>query len=99
AAAGFYHTAGPGTFPTYSRPTLVRAELVRLWAHACPDRALERLLASDLVVRWFCGLALFAPTPDQATLNRFHVWLGTHAPAALFADVLAFLDRVDPEDP
>ena len=99
AAAGFYHACGPGAPPTYSLAVLVRAELVRLWAASCSDRTLERLLASDLLVRWFCTLGLLDPTPDHATLNRFHAWLADHAPAALFAHVLAFLDRVDPEDP
>jgi hypothetical protein len=60
---------------------------------------LERLLASDLVCRWYVGLPLLGATPDHSTLNRFHAWLTVHQPRALFADVLAFLDRVDPEDP
>jgi transposase len=83
AVAGFYHTTGPGAPPTYSLDSLVRAEIVRVWAASCSDRALEQLLASDLVVRWFCRLGLLDPTPDHVTLNRFHAWLGTRDPAAL----------------
>lgn len=44
-------------------------------------------------------MPLGAPSPDHATLNRFHAWLARNEPAALFADVLRFLDLVDPEDP
>ncbi len=99
ACAAYYHTSGPGTCPTYSIATLVRAEIVRVWAGSCSDPALERLLVCDLVARAFCGLPLLGPTPDHSTLHRFHAWLTTHQPQALFADVLAFLDQVDPEDP
>ncbi len=45
------------------------------------------------------GLPLAQPAPDHSTLAAFHAWLTVHAPDALFADGLAFLDRVDPEDP
>ncbi len=99
ACAAYHHHAGPGAPPTYPVAMLVRAEIVRVWAGTCSDPALEQLLASDLIVRWFVGLSLLGPTPDHATLNRFHGWLTQHQPRALFADVLAFLDRVDPEDP
>lgn len=99
ACAAYHHQAGPGAKPTYPVAVLVRAELVRVWAGTCSDPALEQFLASDLVARWFVGLPLLGPTPDHSTLNRFHAWLTLHHPRALFADVLAFLDRVDPEDP
>jgi len=78
---------------------LVRAEIVRVWASSCSDPQLEQLLASNLVARWYVGLPLLGPTPDHSTLNRFHAWLTRNHPRTLFADVLAFLDRVDPEDP
>ena len=99
ACAAYHHLSGPGTKPTYPVRTLVRAEIVRVWAGSCSDPALEQVLASDLIVRWFVGLPLLGPTPDHSTLNRFHAWLTLHQPRALFADVLAFLDRVDPEPP
>ena len=99
ACARYHHQAGPGPKPTYPVALLVRAEIVRTWAGSCSDLKLEQLLASDLIARWFCGLALFDPSPDHTTLNRFHRWLAAHQPRALFADVLAFLDQVDPEDP
>jgi hypothetical protein len=76
---------------------LVCAELVRAWADSCSDPELEWLLASNLVVRAFVGLPLVGPTPDHSTLNRFHAWMTTTTPTALFADVLRFLDGVDPE--
>jgi hypothetical protein len=99
ACASYQHRAGPGAPPTYTVALFVRAELVRAWADTCSDRELEWLLASNLLVRWFVGLPLCGPTPDHATLSRFHAWLTLHAPDALFADVLTFLNRVDPEDP
>ena len=97
--ADYYHRDGPGKPPTYTVNTLVRAEIVRAWADSCSDPDLEWHLASNLIVRWFVGLPVLGPTPDHSTLNRFHAWLTDHHPDALFRDVLAFLDRVDPEDP
>jgi len=99
ACAPYHHAAGPGASPTYGVAVLVRAEIVRVWAGSCSDPQLEQLLASNLVARWYVGLALLGPTPDHSTLNRFHAWLTLHQSRALFADVLAFLDRLDPEDP
>jgi hypothetical protein len=100
ACAAFYHPPDqPGTPPTFTLDQLVRAEFVRAWADSCSDRELEWLLATNLLVRWFVGLALLAPTPDHSTLSRFHAWVSVHAPAALFLDGLAFLNQVDPEDP
>ena len=99
ACAAYHHHTGPGAPPTYPVNLLVRAEIVRVWADTCSDPALEQLLASDLLARWFVGLPLLGPTPDHSTLNRFHAWLTQNQPRALFDDVLAFLDREDPEDP
>jgi len=78
---------------------LVRAEIVRAWANSCSDPELEWLLASNLLVRHFVGLSLLAPTPDHSTLSRFHAFLTSHAPDALFCDVLAFLQRLTPKNP
>ena len=97
--SGYYHQQGPGRPPTYTVNTLVRAEIVRAWAASCSDPELEWHLATNLLLRWYVGLPLLGPTPDHTTLNRFHAWLTAHHPDALFRDVLAFLDRVDPEDP
>jgi hypothetical protein len=99
SCAAYYHQTGPGKPPTYTVNTLVRAEIVRAWADSCSDPELEWHLASNLIVRWYVGLPVLGPTPDHATLNRFHAWLTLHHPDALFRDVLAFLDQVDPEDP
>jgi hypothetical protein len=98
ACAAYRHCSGPGAPPTFSVDQLVRAELVRAWALSCTDPELEWLLASNLLVRWFVGLPLLGPTPDHSTLNRFHAWMAATTPSALFADVVTFLDRVDPED-
>jgi hypothetical protein len=101
ACAGFRaDPLGPGTTTTFTIEQLVRAEIVRTWAGGCSDRDLEWHLTSNLVVRWFVGLSPFAlRVPDHTTLQRFHVWMRQHVPDALFRDGLAFLDRVDPEDP
>ena len=100
ACQTYHHPPGTkGATPTYTIEQLVRAEFVRAWADSCSDPELEWLLASNLIVRWFVDLPLLAPTPDHSTLNRFHAFLTDHQPAALFVDVLSFLDRLDPEDP
>lgn len=99
ACSAYYHQAGPGAPPTFAVRILVRAEIVRAWADSCSDPELEFHLATNLLVRWYVGLPLLGATPDHATLNRFHAWLTAHHPEALFREVLAFLDQVDPEDP
>lgn len=100
ACAGFHHRPGtPGAPPTFSIAQFVRAELVRVWADTCSDPALEELLSTNLLVRWFVGLPLTQPGPDHSTLADFHAYLSAQAADAFFSDVLVFLDRVDPEDP
>jgi hypothetical protein len=100
ACAAYQHPPGSkGAPPTFTIAQLVRAEIVRAWANSCSDPELEWLLASNLLVRHFVGLSLLGPTPDHTTLSRFHAWLSAQAPDALFRDVLAFLDCVDPENP
>lgn len=100
ACAAYHHPPGSkGATPTFTIEQLVRAEIVRTYAHSCSDRELEWLLCSNLLIRWFVRLPLFGATPDHSTLSRFHAWVCANQPDALFRDVLNFLDRVDPEDP
>jgi Transposase DDE domain/Transposase domain (DUF772) len=100
ACAGFHHAPdAPGRPPTFTIAQFVRAEIVRAWAGSCSDPDLEELLNTNLLVRWYVGLPLTQPGPDHSTLAAFHAFLTTHAPDALFGDVLRFLDRFDPEDP
>lgn len=100
ACAGFHHAAGtPGAPPTFTIDQFVRAELVRAWAGSCSDPALEELLSTNLLVRWFIGLPLAQPSPDHSTLAAFHAYLTVHAPDVFFQDVLHFLGRIDPEPP
>jgi hypothetical protein len=100
ACAGFHHAPGrPGSPPTFTIDQFVRAEIVRAWADTCSDPALEELLSTNLLVRWFVGLPLTQPGPDHSTLADFHAFLTTYAPAIFFQDVLRFLDQRDPEDP
>jgi hypothetical protein len=100
ACAGLHHAPGtPGAPPTFTIAQVVRAEIVRAWADTCSDPALEELLSTNLLVRWFVGLPLAQPGPDHSTLAAFHAHMQAHAPDTFFRDVLRFLDRVDPEDP
>lgn len=100
ACAGFHHAAAsPGRPPTFTIEQFVRAEIVRAWADSCSDPALEELLSTNLLVRWFVGLPLTQPGPDHSTLNDFHAYLTTHASQVFFQHVLRFLDQLDPEDP
>src|SRR6266487_2383928 len=94
ACAAFHHPAdAPGRPPTFTIAQFVRAEIVRAWADSCSDPALEELLSTNLLVRWFVGLPLTQPGPDHSTLADFHAYLTAHAPEAWFQDVLRFLDR------
>jgi len=100
ACAAFHHAVGtPGRPPTFTLDQFVRAEIVRAWADSCSDPALEELLTTNLLVRWFVGLPLAACAPDHSTLHAFHTFLTSHAPGAFFHDVLTFLAQVDPEPP
>jgi hypothetical protein len=91
ACAASYHPAAPQV-ACRTVAVLLKAEIVRAWAHDCSDAVLERLILTNLVVRWFVGLTLLDPVPDQRTLQRFHVWLTTHHPQ-LLALVLGRLGR------
>src|SRR5512138_2527185 len=83
ACAGFHHApTAPGRPPTFTIDQFVRAEIVRTWADSCSDPALEELLNTNLLIRWFVGLGLTHSAPDHSTLNDFHTFLTTHAPAA-----------------
>src|SRR6266487_2394748 len=54
ACAGFHHPASaPGRPPTFTIDPFVRAEILRAWADSCSDPALEALLSTNLLVRWF----------------------------------------------
>jgi hypothetical protein len=98
ACQGYHHAPGtPGAPPSFTIEQLVRAELVRTWADSCSDPALEELLSTNLLVRWFVGLPLTQSAPDHSTLADFHHYMQTHAPDTFFRDTLIFLARVDPE--
>jgi hypothetical protein len=98
--ASFHHApTAPGRPPTFTIDQFVRAEIVRAWADSCSDPALEELLSTNLLARWFVGLPLAQTGPDHSTLADFHAFLTTHAPDAFFQDVLRFLDQLDPEPP
>jgi hypothetical protein len=100
ACAAFHHpTCAPARPPSFSIEQFVRAEIVRAWADSCSDPALEELLSTTLLIRWFVGLPLTQPGPDHSTLADFHAFLSAQAPDAFFRDLLTFLAQLDPEDP
>jgi hypothetical protein len=100
ACQTYHHAPGtPGCPPTFTIEQFVRAEIVRAWADCCSDPALEELLITNLLVRWFVDLPLTARAPDHSTLADFHAFITQHAPDAFFRDVLTFLGTVDPEPP
>src|SRR6266508_4617039 len=79
ACASFHHPAtAPGRPPTFTIDQFVRAEIVRAWADCCSDPALEELLSTNLLVRWFVGLPLTHAGPDHSTLAAFHAHLLAH---------------------
>jgi Transposase domain (DUF772) len=83
AGSGFHHAPPtPGRPPEFTIAQFVRAEIVRAWADRCSDPALEELLSTNLLVRWFVGLPLSQPGPDHSTLADFHAYLTAHAPDA-----------------
>jgi len=49
--------------------------VVRAWADTCSDPALEELLSTTLLVRWFVGLPLSQAAPDHSTLADFHRYM------------------------
>src|SRR5262245_15690519 len=69
ACAAFHHAPDtPGRPPTFTIEQFVRAEIVRAWADSCSDPALEELLTTNLLVRWFVALPLVQAAPDHSTL-------------------------------
>ena len=92
ACEAYHHAPGTcGAPPLYSVSCLVRALLVGCLYHLSL-RSLEERLRCDLVARWFCGLRVFADTPDHTTLGRFEGWVLQHHPRLYFDQVLSQLD-------
>ena len=84
ACAAFHHQSGPGKPPDYTEAQLFQAILAG-WVCDWSPATLESELRNNLLVKWFAGFTIDAPTPDYQTLKRFNAWLRTHAPHAAAA--------------
>lgn len=89
------HTSGAGRPLTYPVGLLVRCLVVK-YLEDLSLRELEQRLCSDLLVRWFVGLGLFAEVPDHSTLERFEQWVCSHHPRLFFDTVIKQIDEQFP---
>lgn len=97
ACAAFHHQEGPGRPITYPVSQLVRALLVG-WLYQLSLRQLEQHLYSDLLVRWFVGIPLFAAAPDHSTLERFEQWVAKHQADIFFNAVIEQINDYFPKE-
>ena len=56
------------------------------------DRQMERALAENLAVKWFCGFELNEKTPDFSYFSKLRKRLGTHRLAKLFQKINKVLE-------
>ncbi len=98
ACAGYRAYAGKrGQEATYSLGQLVRM-LAAKALHGWSLRECAQQVATDLLLRWFCGFGLIESTPDHATLGRFEQWVGINAPRSLFDVSLQQIDQDHPDE-
>ena len=57
------------------------------------DRELASYLTENTAAKWFCNVALTAPTPDHTVFTRARARIGTHQLSKIFADVRAQLQQ------
>lgn len=98
ACAAFHHQTGPGKPPDYTVEQLFKAILVG-WVCDWSPATLEGELRNNLLVKWFAGFEIDAPTPDYQTLKRFNAWLRTHAGRVAFDAALRQIDALVGEAP
>jgi hypothetical protein len=97
AACAYYHLEGPGAKPTYTTVQLLRVLVIK-YLYGLSYRTAEREIETNLLLRWFVGLGLFAPVPDHVTLQRFETRLREHHQRLLFDDILRQIDQDFPEE-
>ena len=51
------------------------------------DRQMEKAMAENIAVKWYCGLELTDKTPDHSYFGRFRKRIGTNGVAELFREV------------
>lgn len=93
ACAGYHHQSGPGKPPEYTTAQLFQAILAS-WVCDWTPAALESELRNNLLVKWFAGFAIDAPTPDYQTLKRFQAWLCAHQRRVIFDAALQQIDAL-----
>lgn len=57
------------------------------------DREMEKALAENLAVKWFCGFELTDETPDHSYFGKMRKRLGTENVAKIFNTIVEQLDR------
>jgi IS5 family transposase len=57
------------------------------------DREMEKALAENLAVKWFCGFELTDETPDHSYFGKMRKRLGTENVAKIFNSIVEQLDR------
>jgi hypothetical protein len=96
-ADSYHHVQGPGAPAIHPSSRLMRAMLVK-YLYKLSLRQTEERLWSDLLIRWFVGLALFEAAPDHTTLERFEMWLNETQHSAIFDEILFQIDQDFPEE-
>jgi hypothetical protein len=86
------------TLPARELPVLVRAEVVRSWAHTAADPLLAHLLAYNLQVRWFVGRLLLEPALSPEQLRQRAIWLARTHPQVVSDLVAALPARATPSE-
>ncbi len=94
--AGYYHSSGAGTKPTYTIEQLVRTLLVKYLYH-WSFREIEAHLNNNLLLRWFVGYGILEPVLDASTLDRFEQWVRMHQPRLFFDTLLQQIEQALPE--
>ena len=98
ASAAYRLYAGQqGQEATYSLGQLVRMLTVK-YLHGWSLRDCAQAVATNLLLRWFCGFGLSEATPDHSTLSRFEQWTIQHLPRDLFDLSLQQIDQDFPEE-
>lgn len=97
ACEGYHHQSGPGSHPRHTVEKMVRVLLVKA-LYDLSYRKVERILKTDLVVRWFAGYGLSEQTPDHSTVERFEIWVQRKRRRVYFDSVLEQIYATYPDE-
>lgn len=67
-----------------------KALLIQFWENYS-DREMEKALAENVAIKWFCGFGLTEKTPDHSYFGKLRKRLGTENMADIFNSVNAIL--------